>query len=286
MLQFTPAGAVDDPTMLQIRVGRHYPDRIAAGAPIPSRDLTDVEISENIRAFTVQRRGPRTRPCTGLLLSGVSGARLQSLGPVLRQAREWGIETISAHLTGEWRPEHLLRVDRLAIISREVTLPEVERMAAIADKLTVVIPLEASAMAVRESVCLTWLKNAHVRVVLTWPFPPLGAPAPLHEVRGLLARLPVEASGPRLVVKGIPQCLLEGHPVRSVRTRNRWYVDVSHQGSNAKLFHPDIVQYEKVDACRHCAVLASCDGVAHEWAERRALPLRPLSSPNDCVQGS
>ena len=101
MLSFTRAGAVATPTTVQIRLTRRFPGRVAAGAPLPSRSLTFAELEDNLRYFTHGLRGPRTRPCTALVLSGLGLTDFEDLERALALARELGFERITAHTSAK-----------------------------------------------------------------------------------------------------------------------------------------------------------------------------------------
>ena len=69
MLRWTAAGAVSEPTAVQIRLSPRYPGRVRAGAPSPQRSLTEEEVDDNVRWFVAERVGPRTPACTTVVLS-------------------------------------------------------------------------------------------------------------------------------------------------------------------------------------------------------------------------
>ena len=98
MLRWTPAGAVSAPTTVQIRVQRRYPGRVRAGAPAPTRSLSAAELRANIDHFTTGLRGPRSRPCTGLVLSGADVASRPDLPEALDRARAQGVVHVVLHL--------------------------------------------------------------------------------------------------------------------------------------------------------------------------------------------
>ena len=123
VLRFTGAGVVSTPTAVQIRVTRTLPGRLAAGAPIPDRTLSDEEVEANLRHFVVGLRGPRSRACDALVLSGVRLGERHGLAEVVRAARGWGLRRVSLHLGRDQRlalrrsPLAAL-VDDLAIVVR------------------------------------------------------------------------------------------------------------------------------------------------------------------------
>ena len=118
MLQWTPAGAVATPRTIQIRVQRSHPDRVAVGAPDAERSLSPEELQANIRFFTEGLRGPRTTPCTRLVLSGVGVARRPDLASAIALARDLGIEQIILHASASdlsTRDDHLRQVSRVVL---------------------------------------------------------------------------------------------------------------------------------------------------------------------------
>ena len=97
MLKWTVAGAVEHPTTLQVRLERRYPDRVKAGAPVPTRSLRPEELLQNLSFFTVEMQGGRSRPCDRLVFSGVGLAARQDLPGAIDQARQWGVREVLLH---------------------------------------------------------------------------------------------------------------------------------------------------------------------------------------------
>ena len=87
MITWTSAGAVERPTMVQIRVQRAYPGRVRAGAPVPTRSMTPEEVLENLRFFTRGLDTPRSQPCARLVLSGAAAPSERIFPESLRRAR-------------------------------------------------------------------------------------------------------------------------------------------------------------------------------------------------------
>ena len=81
MLTWTPAGAVERPRALQVRLQRSYPGRVRAGAPVPTRSMPTAEVLENLAFFTA--RSPRGRPVESLVLSGVGAASRPDLAQIV-----------------------------------------------------------------------------------------------------------------------------------------------------------------------------------------------------------
>jgi hypothetical protein len=292
MLRWTPAGAVTAPTTVQIRVQRRYPGRVRAGAPAPTRSLTPDELRANIDHFTVGLRGPRTAPCTGLVLSGAGVASRDDLPAALDRARDQGVTHIVLHLA-----EGDLHADATATLSGRVDvlvvpfqpdrdLAQAARAVQAAQGRGIRVAtntlLRASALPHLPDALAHLVSLAPAAVTLTHPFPTAGDAAglaPLPAVRAALdaALARLDTAGLPARVKGLPACHLGPHAGRLGRTANRWYVDAEHQAADALLFFPDVVAFHKDDACRFCAADPTCDGSFAEWlAQPGAPPLTPL----------
>lgn len=291
MLRWTAAGAVESPTTVQIRVQRSYPGRIRAGAPLPTRSMDATEIAENIRHFTVGHRTPRTRPCTGLVLSGVGVAGRPDTPGHIDLARSEGVERVVLHVGPEdlaglepatWRD----RVDTVVLPLR----PGAELAAAVqaAARLTAAglsvathTVLDADALPHLGDVVAALVRLPPHRHTFTFPFPTspdvvASAPDSREVVARLLPSLTnLDRAGVPAAVKGLPACHLERYGHLVDRTGNRWYVDADHQRDDALLFLPDVVAFHKDDACRFCRRSDDCDGFFREWLARPGTP--PLS---------
>lgn len=293
MLHWTAAGAVASPLVVQIRVTRAFPGRVVAGAPQPTRSLTDDEIASNLRHFTVDRRGPRARACTGVVVSGVDAALRPEIGAVLGDARAWGVTRITLHV-GNGDREALVgsavgrSLDAVAVtVTEDRDVADVAALARVGGfrgaplAVTAVVPLDDATLPRLDHVAAGLAAIGAARVVLTWPLPDGSAPPPPHADRVLAALIgPVavlESAGAAVIVKGIPACRLGELASRASRTGNRWYVDADHQGDRALLFFPDVVRFARVDECRFCAAADHCDGVPEAWARARIVgPLRAI----------
>lgn len=286
MITWTGAGAVAAARALQVRVEARFPERVRAGAPQPSRALTDDELSANVQAFTVGRRGPRDVAVDTLVLSAVGTARAAGVAAQVRAARTLGIERVSLHgsvvvpevaagaLEGQADDVALRVADEVAA---DVAVGIAARCPA---RVHVVVPLSAEVLPILDALAAR-LAQATVRVLLTWPFP--GAdepPPPAPEVAAAALAGPAAAlrdAGVTVGVKGLPRCVLDGVEGGAGRTRNRWYVDADHQAPHALRFLPDIVRFRKPDSCRFCAADTTCDGVASRWLDLGlAAGLRPI----------
>lgn len=255
MIRFTSRGAVATPLTLQIRVGVD-PGALRAGAPVPSRALTPLEILQNIEHFTTGLHTPRTQPCTRLVLSGVTGH--PPMNEAMAFARSHGVQKIVIH--GLADPSTLEASDSVAIRWERVPIaPSVDC------DWTAVVPLEVGALADPQTLMEAVHRFRPSRVVFAWPFPGV-QPMPVEEAVVLATALvsQLEDVGIEAALRGLPPCLSgtgEG------RTRNRYYVDAEHQEANALLFWPDVVQFLKPEACRTCSKTVVCDGVAAKWLE-------------------
>ena len=289
MLHWTSAGAVGAPRVVQIRVTRHYPDRVRAGAPQPARSLSDAEVRENIHYFVVERRGPRTVASDALVLSGVALAARGGLAHVVAEARTWGLQRVTLHLGAGARGDLLAsplgrEVDALACgVSDVQDLADVGVLTTAPTgrpfHVSAVVTLDANGLARLEDLSRGLARVRPQRVVLTWPLVgPDRPPAParvLIELRTAVSRL--EDAGVETVIKGLPLCKLDELRDRAGRTGNRWYVDAAHQRERALLFLPHVIRLEKADMCRFCAASVDCDGVPEAWLRSGDVgPLAPI----------
>lgn len=274
MLRFTAAGVVAAPRTLQLRVGGELRGSVPAGVVPCDRELTDQEITDNLRYFTLGQRGPRGTPCEALVLSGVPPQRLAAVVGRAQEARDWGIRRVVLHAAADdlaWVDEG---IDEVVVPAGPIG-PCVRPIAAL-------VVLEEGADVLAQ---VQGLGRVH-RLILTWPFPPAGRPMAVGEVARVLAdieRLMKNVETP-WIVKGIPACLLGAWRGRHVRTQNRWYADVLHQREKARLLLPDILRFTKLDSCRFCCLDPGCDGVPRTWLERfPSLPLRPVVDSGEDV---
>ncbi|MCO4743226.1 MAG: hypothetical protein KC912_00465 [Proteobacteria bacterium] len=285
MLSFTAAGAVATPTVVQVRVTRSFPDRVSAGAPIPTRSLSVEELRANLRHFVVDMAGPRSRACDALVLSGLALERLDGLVELLAEARTWGLQRITVHAGADDAPSLAsglgAQINDAAVTVR--SREQAEQLAAWQPanlRVTAVVPLVDEVIERTSAVAAALIRARPERVVLTWPFPPADAPPPAHRaaeaVPKILAQL--DEHGIAAGVKGLPACRLGGAS-RIWRSQNRWYVDAEHQCGDALLFFPRVVRFAKEDACRYCSVEARCDGAPEAWLRAGLVgQLSPLDS--------
>ncbi|HCH64860.1 MAG TPA: hypothetical protein DFR83_18790 [Deltaproteobacteria bacterium] len=290
MLRWTPSGAVTLPDTVQIRVEVSYPDRLPAGAPSPTRRLEPNELIDNIVYFTKGLDTPRTRPCVSMVLSGHGVATRSDIPTALRQARALGVRWTVLHaghseldrIDVSWMDG---LVDRLVLpVHRAAPLDRYEHLVAAcrARAISVVfaVDLRASLLPDLPEVAgaLDALKPA--AIVFTWPFPMDGLPAErasedAHWREQVERGLQAVQNAPALV-RGLPICYLPQHPSLFRRTSNRWYVDAAHQKQHALLFLPDVVQFDKADACRFCTMDHLCDGFFQPYLAQGHRPLQPV----------
>ncbi len=293
MLSWTKAGAVKRPTTLQIRVQRRYPDRVRAGAPTPTRSLSRQELLANLHHFTEGHRGPRSAPCTSLVLSGVGLLASPDTRPVLEEARRLGIERVVLHagredLTGFDAGRWAGLVDVL-VVPLQPAGDALERGArAVAACREAGIRVAANTVLGEDSVAgLTQVARLAAQLAphsltLSYPFPSGGPqPTPPHPQRLLpplrQAVALLEAAGAEPRIKGLPACWLGDLASRLQPSSNRWYVDADHQRGEALLFFPDVLAFHKGEACRFCALDPRCDGFFAEWIRLPGFPaLEPV----------
>ena len=297
MLSWTKAGGVKRPPTLQIRVQRRYPDRVRAGAPLPTRSLSRAELLANLRHFTEGKRGPRTAPCTTLVLSGVGLLASPDTAPVLEAARELGIEHVVLHagtedLAGFDAAPWSALVDVLVVPLQpgrgDALLEHGARAVAACREAGIEVAantvLRAEAVDALTALVGLVQRLAPHSLTLSYPFPSGGPqPAPPHP-RALLPALQraveqLEAAGADPRLKGLPACWLGPLAHRLRPSSNRWYVDADHQLDGALLFFPDVLAFHKGDACRFCVSDGRCDGFFAAWLRQPGFPgLEPMDA--------
>jgi hypothetical protein len=299
MIRWTAAGAVPTPTTVQIRVQRSYPGRIRAGAPVPTRSMSREELLENLRYFTEGLNGPRTQPCTGLVLSGVGVASRPDIPEAITVARSLGIDWIVLHVGGEDLGD--LEPARFVGLVDTLVTPVQPETGALVNVCEVITQARAQGLRVAANTVLTanalpalaraarpLAKAAPDTMTFTYPFPINGneatsAPNPgraMSALRPALATL--DRANVKVQIKGLPACHLGPDAHRLGRTSNRYYVDADHQRGQALVFFPDVVRFHKDDACRFCSLDEACDGFFSTYLRRPGFP--PLS-PVDTEDG-
>jgi len=295
MLSWTKAGAVKRPTTLQIRVQRRYPGRVRAGAPTPTRGLTRGEIEANLRHFTEGQRGPRTAPCTTLVLSGVGLLTSPDTAPVLRSARTLGIDRVVLHagtedLSAFSAEPWLGLVDVLVVPLQPGDGGALLEHGARAVAACRTADIQVAANTVLSAASLSDLPALASRVdqlaphslTLSYPFPTGAQQQAPPLPRALLPALStavslLEDAGAEPRIKGLPACYLGALADRLQPSSNRWYVDADHQTGRALLFFPDVLAFHKADVCRFCSRDDRCDGFFVDWLRLPGFPaLEPL----------
>ncbi|MFT4975408.1 MAG: hypothetical protein ACI8S6_001295 [Myxococcota bacterium] len=288
MIRWTSSGAVSSPRTVQIRVQRRYPSRLQAGAPMPTRSLSEAELRANIVHFTAGMRTPRSAPCTALVLSGAGVVHRADIPDAIALARSEGVRWVTLHIDASdlttLSPDKLPAADVVTIPARPDALDAVAAAVGTA-RAAGVRPIVSVALSVESVVAMPEIVAAlrgaaPARVVLTYPFPtgaaaevppPEEAVAAVREALPLLAAVGIDAS-----VKGLPACYLGDAGERLSRTINRWYVDADHQLGSALLFFPGVAAFYKAEVCRYCAADYRCDGFFREYLDRvGAQPLAP-----------
>lgn len=294
MLRWTSAGAVTAPRTVQIRVQRSYPGRIRAGAPVPTRSMSPREIRANVTWFTEGLRGPRTQPCTQLVLSGVGVATRRDTPDVVALARSLGVERIVLHVGLEDLdaldiPRFATLVDLLVVPVQSGSGALARAAGVLADAATHALPvasntvLSARSLGGLEAAARVLAQGRPSHLTFTYPFPinggdPTEVPTPARALAALRPCLQLlDAAGLDARIKGLPACHLADQAHRLGRTANRWYVDADHQQAEALLFFPDVVAFHKEDICRFCDADGRCDGSFAPYLRRPGFPpLRPL----------
>jgi hypothetical protein len=297
MIRWTTKGAVATPSTVQIRAQQPHAGRVQAGAPAPSRSLTESELRSNILYFTAGMRGPRTAACSGLVLTGAGLLARPDLPGALALGRQEGLlrvvlHTDAADLLGA-PADGLQGIDSLALtVQPDDALSGA--LDALADhpargRLQLNLVLSAEALPQLEGASRRLAALGPAGLGFTFPFHHAGiddarVPSPQAALRALMPALAhVGSIGLPCWVKGLPACFLGPHAQRMRRTQNRWYVDADHQGGAALLFLPDLLAFHKDDGCRFCVADDRCDGFFAAWLARPGWPaLRPFDDwPDD-----
>ena len=290
MLTWTNAGAVERPTRLQVRVQRAYPGRVRAGAPVPTRSMSEAEIRDNLDFFTRGLSGPRSRPCRVLVLSGVGVAAREDTPEVLDEARSLGLEHIVLHAG----VEDLEQLDVARFAGRVDTLVVPVQpgpggaigLGTSALRRCREAGLDVVANTVLSSNALRSLAPAARAIAaaaprsatFTYPFPISGnTSSEVPRIAAVTAALgpavgALERAGVQVAIKGLPACYLGEMARLCTRSANRWYVDADHQKQDAILFFPGVVRFHKDDSCRFCRLDGDCDGFFATYLRRSGFP--------------
>ncbi|GDX82555.1 hypothetical protein LBMAG42_43660 [Deltaproteobacteria bacterium] len=285
MLTWTPAGAVERPRALQIRLQRSYPGRVRAGAPVPTRSMPTEDVRANLEWFTTA--STRGRPVESVVFSGVGAASRPDLAELCAFARERGIGRVTLHAGVEDLPalggaplpvdtlvlplqvgesgSNLAAAARVLAAARDIGLATVANTQIVASALP---SLEGAARVARA----TGVRS----MTFTYPFPIDGAasgeaPPPARVLASLRLVIPgLVAAGVAVAIRGLPACLLDEFAPLAGKTGNRWYVDADHQRDKALLFFPDVAAFHKSDECRFCSLNERCDGWFATYLRRPA----------------
>ena len=294
MIRWTAAGAVATPTTVQIRVQRSYPGRIRAGAPVPTRSMSPDELEANIRFFTEGMRGPRTTPCSGLVLSGVGVASRADTPQAIKLARHYGITQVVLHVGGEDMTK--IDVSRFTGLVDTLVTPVQPESGALVDVCRVITAARSEGIRVAANTVLTanalpalaraarpLAKASPDSMTFTYPFPINGneansAQSPGRVLSALKPALSIlDNAGVTVQLKGLAACHLGEQAHRLGRTQNRYYVDADHQAGEALMFFPDVVRFHKSEVCRFCTRDGSCDGFFSTYLRRPGFPpLKPI----------
>jgi hypothetical protein len=299
MITWTSAGAVERPTMVQIRVQRAYPGRVRAGAPVPTRSMTPEEVHENLRFFTRGLDTPRSQPCTRLVLSGVGVASREDSPEALRQARAWGVKHTVLHVGPEDletfdAPRFVGLVDALVVPVQPGAggggLTEgaaaVRACKSLGVRVVATTSLTVEAVSALEPTARTIASAGPHAATFSYPFPISGNTSThVPHVGAVVAALGravplLTQAGVQVDLKGLPSCYLGELARLNRRSANRWYVDADHQRGDAVLFFPDVVRFSKSESCRFCGLDSACDGFFSTYLRRPGFPpLSPISIP-------
>lgn len=297
MIKWTESGAVEQPNMVQVRVQRSYPGRVRAGAPVPTRSMSEEELLENIWYFSEGQQGPRTHPCTRLVLSGVGVASRPELPGLMEQARKWGMQSLVLHVgvedLGGLDPGRLAgRVDCLVVPLQpgrggaqvQEGARAIRECQDVGLEVVANTVLSLEAVAQIDAITRRLVRVRPARVSFTYPFPIAGGSSTevvkiAAVVRALENALPsLLGAGIEVSIKGLPACYLPRYRTAFRKSANRWYVDADHQTKEALLFFPDVVGFTKSEACRFCVADSSCDGFFGTYLRREGVPpLTPLT---------
>lgn len=280
MLTWTPAGAVERPRALQIRLQRSFPGRVRAGAPVPTRSMPTDEVRANLTWFT--EASTRGRPVESVVLSGVGAASRPDLAELAAYARARGVRRITLHAGVEdlaALPAQPLPVDTLVLplpaddaAALAASAAAFERARALGVATVANTPLGGATLPNLEAAVAVARAAGVGAMTFTYPFPidaEVEPPPVADALAALRAVVPsLTAAGVKVAIRGLPACLLGELGACAGRTGNRWYVDADHQRDRALLFFPDVVAFHKGDECRFCAANERCDGWFAAWLRR------------------
>jgi len=256
--------------------------------------MSEPELVDNIHYFTEGLKGPRTQPCTGLVLSGVGVASRPDTPEAIKLARDLGITRVVLHVGGEDLGD--LDVVRFTGLVDVLVTPVQPETGALVEVCRVIQSARACGLQVAANTVLTAnalpalvraarpiAKACPDSMTFTYPFPINGneattAPTPRRVMSALRPALGIlDRAGVHVQIKGLPACHLGDSTDRLGRTHNRYYVDADHQKDKALMFFPDVVRFHKSDSCRFCTADGQCDGFFSTYLRRPGFPqLKPI----------
>ncbi|MEC7983726.1 MAG: hypothetical protein VX278_01100 [Myxococcota bacterium] len=276
MLRWTSFGAVSFPETLQLRLSKQHPERIQAGAPLPTKRMRLVEIDENFQYFRQTLNTTRTKPCTSLTLTGLQEESAESLLAIEKLIQQYAFSYVTCHIDTKSQQilHNISSVDRISVAiqdPKQLDLYDFPRFDP--QKLRFTIVLNRHNLPVIQRI-YQWLQPySQGSIYFLYPFPlskmiMQSAPNPAV-LDQMLRDLPED-----ITIAGIPPCLNKRASLK--QTSNRWYVDADHQKDKALLFFPDLLRYYKSDSCRFCRLNTQCDGFFQQYLSEDT-QLRPLT---------
>jgi hypothetical protein len=285
MLSWTSKGAVSSPAVLQIRMNSAIGGLVAAGAPSPSRAVTLDEFYENLAYFSL-RRGSRAVPIERLVLSGI--AEDTPVGSLIEAAQKVGVTHTTLHLSAPVASQLGNEIGHAnAVVIPIFNASDVATLWAVPSDIFRIAVLQVTQRTAWEKhnllACLE--RTPPDLIVITWPYVGEGLESlstdQVVDVRKAYERLAQTAA--RVVIKGMPACIVDFCDEVGTKSSNRWYVDSDHQQEEAILFFPNVVRFSKAEACRFCAITSLCDGVPTRWASpstmRACTPIEAAKKP-------
>ena len=285
MIRWTPQGVVAYPRAVQIRLCLNHPQRIPGKAPSPSRTMTAEELEANLRHFTIGLDGPRSRPCTSLILSGMTPDFVAYTADNIAHFSELGYAQLVLHLapdfteaTRQIQSTPKLHIRKICSLTSPQAFETI--LTQKTDDLELSIALNAVILEAWPLVLELLTHWTGPVLSLHYPYPSQDAPSrhSLSEIQQLLKAILNKYPDRRIHLKGLPICYIHPLAFPFRQTGNRWYVDADHQEEDALLFLPDVLQFYKTDACRFCPVDNQCDGFFLEHLQRGSFP--PLHPPS------
>ena len=272
MLCWTKSGAVPWPTTVQIRLAQKYEQRIVAGAPHPSRQLSIEEFRDNAHYFRVTLHTSRSKPCDSITLTALHEENPKRIAVLSQILQDLQYRYIRAHI--DHQSQHLIKsLDFAHHISLAIRHPtdwaKYELKSISPRRLYISILLNNDTLPHLFSLFESFPQGSHI--TLLYPFPlsdTLIHTAPnIPALQKILKRV-----SKNINIAGLPQCLSYR---QGKKTSNRWYVDADNQKEQALLFFPDLLRYYKSESCRFCTENAFCDGFFVDYLNE-TVQLKPL----------